>query len=413
LRSRASYIRRAAAVVPVAGLLALSACSSSGGGGSSSPGGSSGSASASSSSGSKAAYTIGYIGSNNPAAAGFNQYYQGFHDYVTTANAAGGANGHKVNVIYDNDQNFDATTELSDYTQLTQQQHALGIIGLTLDNSAPALEARGQQDHIPVILGIAAERQAVEPVRQYVWEFTQIFRNDLQGVGAQATKTGLKGPIAVLTIDSAESRDAATWAKAEFPKLKYSVHIATTQYLPLTATDYTSEVQAAQRAGAKAIVAINSPSGILLIEKAMSQQNYKVPVYGVQADTSLFQTFAKAGIPYSAFEPVKVGPTVPGYGALAKAASAGGNTSLVQNAAYTAGWVGGEVLVQAIKGCGDSCTPETLNSALQSVSNFDTGGFTPPVSFSATDHLLPSAGTFLTLKNGKIINSPFINFAAF
>jgi branched-chain amino acid transport system substrate-binding protein len=388
--------------------MALAACSSSGGGSTGASGGGS-----SSSSGTKAPYTIGYIGSNNPAAAGFNQYYQGFNDYVKTVNSSGGANGHQVNVIYDNDQNFDATVELSDYTQLTQQQHALAIIGLTLDNSAPALEARGEQDHIPVILGIAAERQAVEPVRQYVWEFTQIFRNDLQGVGAEATKAGIKGPIAVLTIDSAESRDAAKWATTAYPKLKYRVNIATTQYLPLTATDYTSEVQAAQRAGAKAIVTINSPSGILLTEKAMAQQNYKVPVYGVQADTSLFQTFAKAGIPYSSFEPVKVGPVAPGYAALSKQAEASGNGSLEQNAAYTAGWVGGEVLVEAIKGCGDSCTAVSLNDAMQKISNFDTGGFTPPVSFSATNHLLPSAGSFLTLKNGKIENSAFVPFASF
>jgi ABC-type branched-subunit amino acid transport system substrate-binding protein len=399
LTGRSTHIGRIAAVVPLAGLLALAACSSGGSGGTSSA--------------TKAAYNIGYIGSNNPAAEGFNQYYQGFDDYVKTVNGSGGANGHKINVIYDNDENFDATTELGFYTQLTQQQHVLGIIGLTLDNSAPALEARGQQDHIPVILGIAAERLAVEPPRKYVWEFTQIFRNDLQGVGAEATKTGLKGKIAVLTIQSAESQDAATWATAEYPKLGYSVRIATTQYLPLTATDYTSEVQAAQRAGAKAIVAIDSPSAILLIEKAMAQQDYKVPVYGVQADPSLFQTFAQAGIPYSAFEPTKVGPTVPGYAALAKAASADGNSSLEQNAAYTAGWVGGEVLVEAIKGCKDSCTPETLDNALEAIKNFSTGGFTPPVSFSATHHLLPSAGVFLTLNNGKLVNTPFIPFTSY
>ena len=332
---------------------------------------------------------------------------------MKTVNASGGANGHRINVIYDNDENFDATTELGFYTQLTQQQHVLGIIGLTLDNSAPALEARGQQDHIPVILGIAAERLAVEPPRKYVWEFTQIFRNDLQGVGAEATTTGLKGKIAVLTIQSAESQDAATWATAKYPKLGYSVTIATTQYLPLTATDYTSEVLAAQRAGAKAIVAIDSPSGILLIEKAMAQQNYKVPVYGVEADPSLFQTFAQAGIPYSAYEPTKVGPTVPGYAALAKAASADGNSSLEQNAAYTAGWVGGEVLVEAIKGCKDSCTPVTLDNALEAIKNFSTGGFTPPVSFSATNHLLPSAGVFLTFKNGTLVNTPFIPFTSY
>jgi ABC-type branched-subunit amino acid transport system substrate-binding protein len=400
-------MRRAAAVVPLAGLFALAACSSSSGGTSSSSG------SGGTSSAQKAAYNIGYIGSNNPVAAGFNQYYQGFNGYVKSVNASGGANGHQINVIYDNDENFDATTELGFYTKLTQQQHVLGIIGLTLDNSAPALEARGQQDHVPVILGISAERLAVEPPRKYVWEFTQIFRNDLQGVGAEATKIGLKGNIAVLTIQSPESQDASAWATTAYPKLGYSVKIATTQYLPLTATDYTSEVQAAQRAGAKAIVAIQSPSGTLLVEKAMAQQNYKVPVYGVQADPSLFQTFAQAGIPYSAFEPVKVGPSVPGYAALAKAASGDGNTSLEQNAAYTAGWVGGEVLVEAIKGCKDSCTPETLDNALEAIKNFSTGGFTPPVTLSATQHLLPSAGVFLSSKNGTLGNTPFIPFTSY
>jgi branched-chain amino acid transport system substrate-binding protein len=409
---RRTALKIAVPIIAVAALAACSSSSSSKSGSSASAPGSSAGTTAASTAAAKDAYNIGYIGSNNAAAAGFNQYYQGFNTYIESINKTGGVNGHKLNVIFDNDQNFDAPTELGFYTQLTQQQHALAIVGLTLDNSAPAIEAKGQSDHVPVILGVAAERAAVEPVRKYVFEFTQIFRNDVQAAGAEAGKDGITGPIALLTIDSPESRDASSWAAAEYPKLGYGVNLATTQYLPLTQTDYTSEVQAAKAAGAKALIVIQSPSGTVLVEKAMAQLGYKVPVYGESADVASFTAYAGAGIPYSVLQAVKVSG-VPGLAALQTAAAASGNTALVGNGTFTAGYVGAEVLAEAVKGCGDTCTPESLDTAMESVSKFDTGGFTPPVTLSATNHLLPSAGSFITYSNGQFVSSDFVPFSAY
>lgn len=390
--ARASRVLLSALAVS---LLAVSACSSSNKSSSSTTTNSSGTTSTNAS-----PYVIGEIGSTNSAAAGFEEWRKGVLAYFETVNANGGVNGHQINMEFKDDANFDTQTEVSFYNQL-QQDHALAIMGLTLDSSIPVIAAKGEADSIPIILGSGAERAVVVPVKQYEYGFTPDFRQYIQAMGGAAQQLGVK-KVAIIVIDSSESRDATAYAQQSLPS-QYGMTVVSAQYTPPTATDFTAQVQAAQQAGAQALLTIESPSSTILVAHAMQAQKFTVPVFGVEADTGVASSMSGLGANYLAVAPEKIDSTLSGFQAASQAAGKYGFSSVLSLAPgqFLNGWVSGQVVVKALRSCGSSCTPQTLNAALQQVSNLDTGGLTPPLSLSSTNHNLIDTEYSWQVKNGS------------
>jgi branched-chain amino acid transport system substrate-binding protein len=376
-----------------------SASTSSGSAGASASPASSGAAAGSS-------FLIADIGSTNPAAAGFEEWRKGMDTYFKVVNNVGGVDGHPIKFDFADDLNFDTQTELSAYNQF-KQQGALAIVGLTLDSSIPVITARAEQDGIPTMLGSGSERQVVVPVQKYLYGATPDFRQYTQGMLGAAKQAGLT-KIALVYIDSSASRDAATYAKTVAPQL--GVNIVTTQFTPLTATDYRSQLQAAQSAGARAVVTIQSPSGTSLVAKAMQSLGYKATVFGVSTDTGVAKSMQQLNTPYTSVSYIDVNPSA-GYTTMAAAAQKYGTADVLSlaPAQFGNGWVAGMVFVAALKGCAPDCTPSSLNDQLQKVTNLDTGGLTGPLTLSPTKHNLMEALWTTKYTNSKLVSGAKIN----
>jgi branched-chain amino acid transport system substrate-binding protein len=395
---------RIVVVAVAASALALSACGSSKSSSSSTTtasGGASSTTAQSTTGTSGSPYVIGEIGSTNSAAAGFEEWRKGVLAYFDTVNASGGVNGHPIQMNFKDDATFDTQNEVSYYNQLTQG-HALAIMGLTLDSSIPVIAAKGEADGVPIILGSGAEHAVVSPVKQYEYGFTPDFRQHIQAMAGAASQTGVK-KVAIIVIDSSESRDATAYAKQVLPS-QYGITVVSAQYTPPTATDFSAQVQAAQQAGAQAILTIESPSSTILVAHAMQAQKYTVPVYGVEADTGVASSMATLGATYVAVAPEKIDSTTAGFQAASQAAQKYGFASVLSLAPgqFLNGWVAGQVVAKALSGCGSSCTSsKQLNTALGQVSGLDTGGLTPSLSLSASDHNLIGTEYSWQVKNGS------------
>ena len=80
---------------------------------------------------------------------------------------------------------------------------------------------------------------------------------------------------------------------------------------------------------------------------------------------------------------------------------------------YTQGWWTMATMVEGIRRvvqAGDEVNGENIRTALESMSNFDTGGVTSTISFSSTSHRGNSSLRLFTVEGGKWVNpSDFIS----
>jgi hypothetical protein len=63
-------------------------------------------------------------------------------------------------------------------------------------------------------------------------------------------------------------------------------------------------------------------------------------------------------------------------------------------ASFVGGWVGGQIITEALRGCAPDCDRASFRDALEAVQNLDTGGLSAPISFGPDDHYAPSADRF-------------------
>lgn len=65
------------------------------------------------------------------------------------------------------------------------------------------------------------------------------------------------------------------------------------------------------------------------------------------------------------------------------------------------GYVFGQLIVEGLQRAGEDLTEERFLDAMESITNWDSGGILPPVNFSATDHHAQEAGFICELENGR------------
>jgi branched-chain amino acid transport system substrate-binding protein len=70
---------------------------------------------------------------------------------------------------------------------------------------------------------------------------------------------------------------------------------------------------------------------------------------------------------------------------------------------YVRGWVYVTVWGEALRRTGTDLTPEGVKNALESFRDFDTGGLTPPLTYTAQDHRPTTRSYIYVVKNGKVV----------
>jgi branched-chain amino acid transport system substrate-binding protein len=104
---------------------------------------------------------------------------------------------------------------------------------------------------------------------------------------------------------------------------------------------------------------------------------------------------------------------VPGHEDAANYLESQGSSLEEKGLHYTQGWWTMATMVEGIRRTiqsGNEVTGENIRTALEGISNFDTGGVTSPISFSSTSHRGNSSLRLFTVDGGKWVNpSEFIS----
>ena len=402
-------IRWAAALLGVA-VLAVSACSSASSGTSSSGAtaggaGSAGAGSNSASAASKATgspYNIGVIcscsGTNAATLTMFSNMIVAWSDSV---NAAGGINGHPVQ-LFTSDDSQNPGTALSAVTKMVTQDHVIAIIDDS--NVDAAFGSYISSAKVPVVGGnLDSDLYASNP-----YFFTAGGTTDGIPPGiVAAAKTAKVDKLGVMYCQGVP-------ICAELPPVLQKlgtpegVNISYSGAIASAAPNYTAPCLAAEQSGANGVFVANGPPQTLAVVESCAAQGYK-PTY-IAAENSLANSLlGNSAINGAVGELTNLAATDTSNPAIAAMVQAlntykpGLTSSAEYNPGATMMWAAGLLFQAAAKAgnLGNNPTPADVLTGLYALKGETLGGLTAPLTFTKGKATSLPCWFYFQVKDGK------------
>jgi branched-chain amino acid transport system substrate-binding protein len=369
-------------VVVGAAAVALAACGSSS---SSSAGaqssGSSGATSAGSSAAAKSPIVIGDVGIYS----GFNADVaqataQGVQAWAKAVNAAGGIDGHPVQVIVKDDGGVAAKAVVA-VKDLIQNDHVVALVGNHESGVDAAWASYADAQHVPVVGGVAAgSSYATDP------NFFPVTPTNNSAYSSYVNAAKLFGKTSVSVAYCAEVPACAqgNGLTAQFAK-QLGLKDVTGQPVSASATGYAAQCQKFKDSDAQAIFAASDLTTAGRIISQCAQQSYH-PLWILSA-----RDWKDSDVSNSAWEgSVLVGNAPLWFGdgpgtAEFLAAMKAYEPNAVLNTNATSGWYAGKVFEQAVKAANPTgaITSQTVYDGLYKLGpNFDLGGILSGVTYT-------------------------------
>jgi len=343
-------------------------------------------------------------------------YSEGVKGYVDWLNSNGGVEGHPIELI-----SADYAYKVDVAEQLYTQYVSEGVVAFMGwgTGDTEAMRTKIAEDKIPFmsasysaalldmsaapynfLIGTSYSDQAIIAVRWAIDDWAAKGNAD-------------KPKVALIHHDSpfgqSPVEDAKAFAEAngvEFMSLP----------MPGGVTDYVAELAQMQTFGANYVIVhtVSSPAAVLLKDAASQGFEAQFIMLNWCADEILLNLAGDAAegvvgaIPFTP-------PTspVPGHENADAYLKSQGSSLDEKGLHYTQGWWTMATMVEGIRRvvqAGDEVNGENIRTALESMSNFDTGGVTSTISFSSSSHRGNSSLRLFTVEGGKWVSpSDFIS----
>ena len=305
--------------------------------------------------------------------------------YVSSVNATGGINGHKI-VLTKLDNAGNPSQSSADATELITTDSVDAIFGQTLNTSCDAAE--------PVVARYQVPMACFSVGIQNPYVFNLGYDNALAGdamiesaqkiTGKSGLSIALMYPTTLTPTELAKSIQAAAPAKG--------VTIATAQSYNLTATDLS--VQIARVVAAKPAAVLFSGTGPSLVSlvKGIRAAGLRAPVVWVDGTGNIgfLATSTDQGI--YALNDYEYIPSAGATGAAAQFITAMGTSlgkdptaPVINGGEAVDGYITAAAFGQALKSCGYPCSGAQLDGAVEKVS-LSLDGLEPSFAYTAANH---------------------------
>jgi len=343
-------------------------------------------------------------------------YSEGVKGYVDWLNSNGGVEGRPIELI-----SADYAYKVDVAEQLYTQYVSEGVVAFMGwgTGDTEAMRTKIAEDKIPFmsasysaalldmgaapynfLIGTSYSDQAIIAIR---WAL-----EDHAAMGGEGAPK-----IALIHHDSpfgtSPVEDAKAFAEANGAEF-------TSLAMPGGVTDYVAELAQMQTFGANYVIVhtVSSPASVLLKDAASQGFEAQFVMLNWCADEILINLAGDAAegvvgaIPFTP-------PTSPvsGHEDADAYLKSQGSSLEEKGLHYTQGWWTMATMVEGIRrvvAAGDEVNGENIRAALESMSNFDTGGVTSPISFSSSSHRGNSSLRLFSVDGGKWVNpSDFIS----
>jgi branched-chain amino acid transport system substrate-binding protein len=329
---------------------------------------------------------------SGPTSSSQGTWVNGFQDYMSKINEAGGINGRKVNVLAE-DNRFNAAADKIAFEKLVGQTPVIAISGMGTSASQVALAPTIKSGKVPIIGTYTPTKALSEPVSPMVYNGFCGYKEMAEaGVGYYVDQLKLKSPkVMTVAIETAGGKDYANFVAEAVAKYGGSASAVT---MKVTAVDVTPQVQEimAQKPDFITIYGIENTS--ILTMKALAQYGLDIPAFAITylGTPSVYKALGpQAGANYtfiSCFTPGGSDQT-PGNVEMSAYAEKAGHGALKENVNYVAGWVTGEMAAESLSKLGSDPSRAKLVDTLAQGFTVDSKGLAAPIVYTKDDHTGP------------------------
>ena len=318
-------------------------------------------------------------------------YADGVKGYVGWLNANGGIAGRQIDLIsQDYAYKVDQAEQL--YSQYVEQDKVIVFMGWGTGDTE-ALRSRIATDEVPFMSASYSINLIDITNAPYNFLAGTSYSDQmviaLQWVKNDAASKGIQPKVVVLHHDSPFGQspvpDGQDYASAN--------GIAYTDIaMPGGATDLTPQLTQAQDFGANYIIVqnVSSPAALAIRNaKSLGMNDTQFICLNWCADELFIKLSEDAADGAIGVLPFSADPTVPGAQTADTYLKSKGDSLASHGLHYTQGWATMSIMAEGIKrtlDAGLDLTGPNIRASLEGMQNFDTGGITSPISFSATDH---------------------------
>lgn len=329
---------------------------------------------------------------SGPTSASQSVWVAGMQDYMKMTNEAGGVNGRRVNLLVE-DNRFNAAADKIAFEKLVGQTPVIAISGMGTSASQVALAPTIKAGKVPVVGTYTSTSALSEPVTPMVYNGFCGYKQMAQsGVGYFVEKLGLKTPrVMTVAIESAGGKEYHDYVAETVAKYGGTAEHLT---MKVTAVDVTPQVLEIMKVKPDFITIYGVSNTAILTMKTLQQYGVNIPAFGITylGAPQIFEAMgAQAGANYnfvSCFTPGGADQS-PGNAAMSAFADKNGRTAMKEDVNYVAGWVAGQMAVDALKAAGPAPTRAKLVETLSKGFTVDTKGITAPIVYTPTNNTGP------------------------
>lgn len=305
-------------------------------------------------------------------------------------NDGGGINGRKIKPV-PCDEKYKVAPAVACLKALISQTPVVGLVGLNNSSFQAAGLPLVQAAKIPVIGPESTSVGIVNPFPKYVWATECTYPNQADVAVAYAAKKLGKAQFTAVGLGG----NVAS-ANAYLGQVKARVQKLGATYSQAVHYEYGApnmDQQAQQIASLKPDVIFTHGGTAQNVTAFKSLEKFGVTntlVIGIfaQETTPIALASPKVGANYYAincYSNAKQTDVAGIKDMIASAKAAGYPEAIYDSSDFTNGYVNGLLIAEGIKKAGDKLTRQSLNDAMATISNFDTQGLSPNISFSSTN----------------------------
>jgi branched-chain amino acid transport system substrate-binding protein len=334
---------------------------------------------------------------------------EGFLAYIANLNTAGGVNGHKVQIDLLDDRS-DVQTGLANYQNAVSSE-SLALLMEQASAIAGPVAAKAINDHLVVSNNTEYMGGGVFPYVYDVYPSADLYAKTLGDFATTQVK-GASAPKAALLFFDTPAQRSGFEPKFEKALKDKNFNIVYKDFVPIAAIDFSIAAGTIGAAKPDFIATNLLDSQLPAFVSGIRARGITAPIVNTVAIIT-DATLKKINDPNVYLLQFTISPSDTANAsvqAVRKIVALTGHTRGLENGLFMLGYVHAQVVTTALGTCGDGCTRERLNAALEKTEVDPKGLMAGKPGYSKDDHTMPKKLAVVRYDAGKGIPSPVAGF---